>query len=99
MAANHHASPPESICSAAEAASSVAEAIGSTGGEARSWVGDAADDAAAWSLFSNAMRHPKVKATCKKLAKEDDTLTATEKRILQEKVLSRLDLAEQQIPE
>ena len=53
-------------------------------------------DAAAWSLLSNSIRHPKVRKICRELGRDEDELTPTEQRLLKEKVLDRLDLAEEE---
>lgn len=56
-------------------------------------------EAAAWSLFSNAIRHPKVESICVKLVKDEDALNPTERRMLRAEVLERLEEARNTLPE
>ncbi len=48
-------------------------------------------EAAAWTLLSNASRHPKVRKYCEEIYQDEDALSDTERRILREKVLAELD--------
>ena len=56
-------------------------------------------EAAAWSLFSNAIRHPKVETICKDLLKDEEALNPTERRMLKAEVLDRLEEARNTLPE
>ena len=47
-------------------------------------------EAAAWTLASNAQRHPKVRQYCKKLLAEEDALSPAERKILEQNVMEAL---------
>jgi hypothetical protein len=48
-------------------------------------------EAAAWTLVSNASRHPKVLTILQELDKREEALSPTERRLLREKVLAELN--------
>lgn len=47
-------------------------------------------EAAAWTLASNAQRHPKVRKYCKELLADEDALSAAERKILEQNVMAEL---------